>query len=57
VVPQSTRLKIRDWLASKNMNTPDELSEAARAVLLDRLSDDIKALESLLDWDLSDWLR
>ena len=57
VVPQQTRLKIRDWLASRNMNVPDEMSAAARATLLDRLSGDIKKLENLLDWDLSDWLR
>lgn len=57
VVPQQTRLKIRDWLASRNMNVPDEMSAGARATLLDRLSGDIKALENLLDWDLSDWRR
>ena len=57
VVPQQTRLKIRDWLASRNMPPPPEMSAAARATLLDRLSGDIKTLEQLLDWDLSDWLR
>lgn len=57
VVPQRTRLKLRDWLASMNMSAPEALSPAARAVLVERLSDDIQALESLLDWDLTEWLR
>lgn len=57
VVPQQTRLKIRDWMARKNMNAPDTLSSDARSILLERLSDDIRALEKLLDWDLSDWMR
>lgn len=57
VVPKQTRLKIRDWLANKNLNAPEEMSEGAHAELLKRLSGDIKTLESLLDWDLSDWLR
>ena len=57
VVPQQTRLKIRDWMARKNMNAPDTLSRNARSILLERLSDDIRALETLLDWDLSDWMR
>ncbi|NQY95629.1 MAG: sulfotransferase [Henriciella sp.] len=57
VVPQETRLKIRDWMARKNMNAPETLSSNARAMLLERLSDDIRALETLLDWDLSAWMR
>lgn len=57
VVPQQTRLKIRDWMARKNMIAPETLSSNARAILLERLSDDIRALETLLDWDLSDWMR
>nr|WP_070959181.1 sulfotransferase [Hyphomonas sp. Mor2] len=57
VVPQQTRLKIRDWMAKKNMNAPEALNAEARTVLLDRLSDDIQLLENLLDWDLGDWLR
>ncbi len=56
VVPQATRLKIRDWMAGLNMNAPDELSAAARAVLIDRLAEDIRQLETLLGWDLSDWI-
>jgi len=57
VVPKNTRLKIRDWLAKKNMDAPDVMPPEDRAVLIERLSDDIAALEQLLDWDLSDWLR
>lgn len=57
VVPQNTRLKIRDWLAKKNMDAPEAMPAEARQVLIDRLSDDIAKLEQLLDWDLSAWLR
>lgn len=57
IVPKQTRLKIRDWLASKNMSQPDEMSAHARQLLKNRLSDDIQTLENLLEWDLSDWLR
>lgn len=57
VVPRRTRLRIRDWLASKNMDAPDEMPADARDILIARLSDDIERLERLLDWDLSDWVR
>lgn len=57
IVPKNTRLKIRDWLAKKNMDAPDVMSAEARTVLIERLSDDIADLEQLLGWDLSDWMR
>ena len=57
IVPKNTRLKIRDWLAKKNMDAPDVMSAEARTVLIERLSDDIADLEQLLGWDLSDWVR
>lgn len=57
VVPQSTRLRIRDWLARFNLDQGEDLAIEARNILHQRLDDDISRLESLIDRDLSDWKR
>ena len=56
VVPKKTRWAIRDWLAGFNVTTSDTMSETARTILRDRLSEDIKRTAGLLDRDLSHWL-
>lgn len=57
VVPQETRLRIRDRLARLNLRREDAMPPKARAILQARLADDIAALGRLLDEDFSDWLR
>jgi hypothetical protein len=57
VVPQSARLRIRDWLASLNTRRDDDMPKAARRILIDRLGDDVTALGGLLGRDFSHWLR
>ena len=57
VLPLRLRRRIRDRLASLNLRRGGEtrLPEAARAILLDRLSDDILRLERLTGLDLAAW--
>ena len=57
LVPQETRLRIRDRLASLNLKREDDMPAAARAILLDRLADQIRALEPMIERDLSNWLK
>jgi hypothetical protein len=57
IVPKAARLRIRDRLARLNMTREDQVPPAARAILLDRLGDDIRALQDLIGRDLSAWLR
>jgi hypothetical protein len=57
IVPRATRLRIRDRLARLNMTREDQVPAAAKAILLERLGDDIRALQDLLGRDLSGWLR
>ena len=57
VVPKDLRLRIRDRLAKANMTREDSVPAAAKAILLDRLGDDIRALQDLIGRDLSGWLR
>lgn len=56
VVPQKTRLRIRDRLASLNLKRQTGMPAEARAILLTRLGDQIRALEPMIGRDLSDWL-
>jgi len=56
VVPQETRLRIRDRLASLNLTREDAMPAEARAILLARLGDQIRALEPMIGRDLSGWL-
>jgi Sulfotransferase family len=57
VIPKQTRLRIRDRLAAINMQRDDAMPKAARAILLDRLGDDIRRLGPMIGRDLSDWLK
>lgn len=56
VVPQETRLRIRDRLAGFNLKREETIPPEARAILLARLGDQIRALEPMIDRDLSNWL-
>ena len=56
VVPQETRLRIRDRLAGFNLKRDETMPPEARAILLNRLGDQIKALQPMIDRDLSAWL-
>ncbi|MBV1903153.1 MAG: sulfotransferase [Marinosulfonomonas sp.] len=56
IVPQGARLAIRDRMSAMNMQKKEGMSAEARSILKDRLSDDIRALEKLIDRDLSAWL-
>ena len=56
VVPQETRLRIRDRLAGFNLKRDETMPPEARAILLNRLGDQIKALQPMIDRDLSNWL-
>jgi hypothetical protein len=57
VVPQRTRLRIRDRLAALNLRRDDAMPRAARAILHDRLDDQIRALGPMIGRDLSHWLQ
>ncbi|NDV99601.1 sulfotransferase [Salipiger sp. PrR002] len=57
VVPRETRWKIRDWLAGFNTRRGLEMPEAARAILTERLREDVAHLSDVLGEDFSDWLR
>lgn len=57
IVPQPARLRIRDWLAGFNMRREETMPPAARRILLERLSDDIRLAGRLIGRDLSAWLR
>lgn len=56
VVPKRARLAIRDQIAAVNTKRELTMPPAAREILKDRLSDDIRALEKLIGKDLSNWL-
>lgn len=56
VVPQPTRLRIRDRLAQLNLRRDERMPAAARAILRDRLAPDIERLGPLIGRDLSAWL-
>lgn len=58
VVPQDLRLAIRDRLAKLNVKAVEGgMPPAARAILLDRLGDQIRRLEPMIGRDLSGWLK
>jgi hypothetical protein len=57
VVPKQARLRIRDRLAGINMTREDAVPPRARKILIDRLSDDVHALGTLLGQDFTDWLK
>lgn len=57
VVPRATRLRIRDWMAGFNLRREDEMPATAKAILLDRLGDDIALTERLTGLDLAAWRR
>lgn len=56
IIPQQTRLRLRDRLAALNLKRETGMPPEARAILLDRLGDQIKALEPMIGRDLSGWL-
>lgn len=56
VVPPGARRAIRDMVSRRNL-ARDAMSARARALLIERLSDDILRLQGLLKRDLSHWLR
>ena len=56
VVPQETRLRIRDRLAGFNLKREETIPPEARAILLARLGDQIRQLQPMIDRDLSAWL-
>ena len=56
VVPQETRLRIRDRLAGFNLKRDETMPPEARAILLNRLGDQIRQLQPMIDRDLSAWL-
>lgn len=56
VMPVSWRRAIRDRLASRNAGGRETMPEAARAILRDRLADDVAVLSDLLGRDYSHWL-
>lgn len=55
VVPQATRLRIRDWMARFNLDQDQTMPETAREILHQRLDDDILHLERLLGLELDHW--
>ena len=57
VVPQGLRLAIRDKMSAMNLKEKEGMPDEARRILKDRLSDEIRALEKLIDRDLSAWLK
>lgn len=57
VVPPEVRLRIRDRLASLNLKREDDMPAKARAILLERLGEQIRALEPMIGRDLSAWLK
>lgn len=57
VVPKQARLRIRDKLAGINMTREDAVPPRARKILIERLSDDVRALGALLGQDFGDWLE
>ena len=56
ILPLSWRRAIRDRLARRNAGGGERMPEAARAILSERLWDDVAALSALLDRDYSHWL-
>jgi hypothetical protein len=56
VVPQKTRLAIRDWLAGFNVRKEIEMTENAREILRERLAAEIMDTGRLLQRDLRHWL-
>ncbi len=57
VVPQEVRWRIRDRLARLNVRKVEGgMPEQARAILRDRLGDQIRRLEPMIGRDLSGWL-
>jgi Sulfotransferase family len=57
VMPLRLRMAIRDQIATMNMKKADVMPPEARRILKQRLSDEIRALEKLIDRDLSAWLE
>lgn len=57
VVPHEVRLRLRDRLASLNLKREADMPPEARALLLDRLGEQIRALEPMVGRDLSGWLK
>jgi hypothetical protein len=55
VVPKDLRWKIRDWMAGFNLRREQEMPARARAILRERLADDIRLTEALTGLDLSAW--
>lgn len=56
VVPPDARRAIRDMVSRRNL-ARDAMPARARALLVERLSDDISRLQRLLKRDLSHWMR
>ncbi len=56
VVPQETRLKIRDRLAQFNLKNDEKIPAKAKAILKERLSGEIERLGPMIGRDLSGWL-
>ena len=58
VVPETTRIAIRDKMASANTRQQENIMPPkAREILIDRLSPEIHSLGMLLGRDFSHWLR
>ena len=56
VVPPSARRAIRDIVSRRNLSR-ETLSPSARALLIERLGDDVTRLQEILKTDVSHWLR
>ena len=56
ILPVSWRRAIRDRLADRNLAKGERMPDEARAILRERLADDINRLSDLLDRDYSRWL-
>ena len=56
VVPQNLRWAIRDRIAGLNTTAQSKMPAPARAILHERLDDDIRQLQGIIGRDLSHWL-
>ncbi len=56
VIPQSARRTIRDMVSRRNLSR-ETMSRAARALLIERLQEDIVQLQEIIKRDVSHWLK
>lgn len=57
LLPPAVRERVRKTLPPSRMVKPEPMPAEGRAALIDALRDDVQALQSLLQRDLSRWLR